>query len=95
VVQLRRRVRQLENESEIARRLAAFDDRGPDRGRIWRFIENESENFAVTVLCRVCRVARSTYYEWVKRQEGPSEVELEEAHLANKIHDIWAKSRRR
>ena len=94
-VQLRRRVRQLENESEIARRLAAFDDQGPGRGRIWRFIENESENFPVTVLCRVCRVSRSTYYEWVKRKEGPSEAELDEAILANKIYDIWAKSRRR
>jgi hypothetical protein len=35
VVQLRRRVGQLENESEIARRLAAFDDQargGPGSG---------------------------------------------------------------
>jgi hypothetical protein len=94
-VQLRRRVRQLENESEIARRMAAFDDQGPGRGRIWRFIENESENFPVTVLCRVCRVSRSTYYEWINKGEGPSEAELDEAILANKIYDIWAKSRRR
>jgi transposase InsO family protein len=95
VVQLRWRVRQLENESEITRRLAAFEDQGPDRTRIWRFIERESENFAVTVLCRVCRVSRSAYYEWVKRDEGPSEADVCDAVLANKIYDIWAKSRRR
>jgi putative transposase len=95
VVQLRRRVGQLENESEIARRLAAFDDQGPGRTRIWRFIEKESVNFPVTVLCAVCRVARSTYYDWLKRGQGPSEADLDEAELANRIFDIWTKSRRR
>jgi transposase InsO family protein len=95
VVRLRRRVRHLEDESEIARRLAAFDDQGPGRARIWRFIEKESEHFAITVLCRVCRVSRSTYYDWVAKGEGPSEADVFEAHLANRIYDIWVKSHRR
>ncbi len=34
VVALRWRVGQLEADAEIARRLAAFDDQGPDRTRI-------------------------------------------------------------
>ena len=71
VVALRRRVRRLEAEAEIARRLAAFDDAGPGRDRIYRFIATESANFAVTVLCRVCRVSRSAYYAWARRAGGP------------------------
>jgi putative transposase len=96
VVSLRSEVRRLESEAEIARRLAAFDDQGPGgRARIYRFVEAESENFALTVLCRVCAVARSSYYAWVKKTEGPSEAELAEAYLADRVYDIWAKSRRR
>jgi putative transposase len=95
VAVLRRRVDRLEKEAEIAGRLAAFEDQGPDRSRIWRFIEKESERFAITTLCRVCRVSRSAYYDWLNRDEGPSEADLEEAVLANRIYDIWAKSHRR
>ena len=96
VVVLRRRVDRLEKEAEIARRLAAFEDQGrPDRSRIWRFIEKESEHFAITTLCRVCRVSRSAYYDWLDRDQGPSEADLEEAVLANRIYDIWVKSHRR
>jgi putative transposase len=92
---LRREVRRLQSEAEIARRLAAFDDAGPTKERIYRFIAAESENFAVSVLCRVCRVSRSAYYAWAKRGSGPSDAELAEAYLANRIYDIWKKSRRR
>jgi putative transposase len=95
VVVLRGRVDRLEKEAEIARRLAAFEDQGPDRSRIWRFIEIESEHFAITTLCLVCRVSRSAYYEWINKGEGPSEADLDEALLANKIYDVWVKSRRR
>ena len=46
MARLRQTVRRLEAESEIARRLARFDDEGPKRNRIYRFIAKESENFA-------------------------------------------------
>jgi transposase InsO family protein len=95
VVCLRGRVRRLEAEAEIARRLAQFEDQGPKRSRIWRFIERESEHFEITALCGVCGVARSTYYDWRKRGEGPSGADLDDAYLANAIYDIWKLSRRR
>jgi transposase InsO family protein len=95
VATLRRRVRQLEDEAEIARRLADFEDQGPERSRIWRFIERESVHFPLTALCRVARVSRSAYYEWAKKGEGPTDADLDEAYLANRIYDIWKKSRRR
>lgn len=93
---LRRRVAGLEAEREIARRLAAFDQGPAGRERIYRFIRSESTDFSVARLCKVCRVARSAYYDWLGRQEsGPSEALIEEAHLANRIFDIWRRSRRR
>jgi transposase InsO family protein len=92
---LRGRVGQLEAEAEIARRLAAFDERGPQRARVYRFIESESAQFAVAVLCRVCRVSRSAYYVWRGRGHGPDDATVEEAHLANRIYDAWRGSRRR
>lgn len=95
VARLRQQVRRLEHESEIARRLAAFDDNGPKRSRVYRFIARESENFAVVLLCRVCRVSRSAYYDWARKSDGPSDGLVSEAHLANRIYDIWRRSRRR
>ena len=95
VVALRRRVRQLEDEVEITRRLAHFSEPGPERSRIWRFIERESAHFALSALCRACGISRSAYYAWAKKGEGPSQADLDEAYLAHTIYDIWTKSRRR
>jgi transposase InsO family protein len=93
---LRRRVADLEAEREIARRLATFDDGRVGRERIYRFISLESANFSVARLCKVCRVARSAYYDWLDRQQaGPSRALIEEAYLANWIFDVWRRSRRR
>jgi len=93
VTVLRRQVSRLEDEAEIARRLAAFDAPGSDRERIYRFISTEAANFHVALLCRVCRVSRSAYYAFVARARRPSEAIWAEARLANRIYDIWVKSR--
>ena len=92
---LRPRVADLEEEREIARRLAAFDEGPAGRERIYRFVRSESGSFSVARLCKVCAVARSAYYEWLGRQDGPGEALLEEAYLANRIFDIWRRSRGR
>jgi transposase InsO family protein len=93
---LRRLVADLEAEREIARRLAAFDDGPESRERIYRFICSEAANFSVARLCKVCEVARSAYYDWRGRQEGgPSQAVVEEAYLADRIVDIWRRSRGR
>jgi 2-polyprenyl-6-methoxyphenol hydroxylase-like FAD-dependent oxidoreductase len=95
VRRLRRRVADLEEEREIARRLAAFEEGRAGRERIYRFIRSESGSFSVARLCKVCGVARSAYYEWLGRRDGPGEAVLEEAYLANRIFDIWRGSRGR
>lgn len=90
------RVRQLEHEVEIARRLAGFDDGGPARERRYRFIATVTGNFPVTSLCRVCGVSRSAFYAWLRRQAGgPDEGTRDEAILANRLYDLWRRSRRR
>ncbi len=93
VVKLKREVTALKDEAEITRRLAAFEYRGKERERIYRFIAIQAANFAITTLCRVCRVSRSAYYAWVAKGLGPSEDELTEAYLANQIFDIWKMSK--
>lgn len=96
VVGLRREVDRLRQEAEIARRLAAFSDQGPGRTRIYRFIAIEQANFPVAALCRVCRVSRSAYYAWAKKEEqGPSPALVEEAYLAGAIFSVWTTSHRR
>lgn len=92
---LQRRVAALEAELEICRRLAGFCDGGPERDRVYRFIESEEGNFTVAALCRATRVSRSAFYEWRKRAEGPSEALVEDAYLANRIYDVWRRSRGR
>jgi hypothetical protein len=94
MVRLRQTVRRLEAESEIARRLARFDDQGPKRCRIYRFIAKESRTSppprcAGYAECRALPITR------LKKGEGPTESLVEEAHLSNRIYDIWAKSRKR
>lgn len=95
VAALRRRIEALEAEAEIARRLAAFEDAGSGRPRTYRFIARESAEFPVTTLCSVCRVSRSSYYAWRKQGAGPDDATVEEAILANRIYDVWRKSKRR
>jgi transposase InsO family protein len=95
VRELARRVAQLEAEAEIARRLAGFSSRGPERQRIYRFIESAAADFAVRTLCQVAKASSSAYYAWRSRGEEPSATLIDEAHLANRIFDIWRRSRGR
>jgi transposase InsO family protein len=64
--------------------------------RVYRFIDSQRTAFPVKALCRVCEVATSSFYAWTAAQAaGPDEATVEEAYLANRIHDIWTQSRRR
>jgi transposase InsO family protein len=92
---LSRRVGALEAEAEIARRLAGFDQRGAERERLYRFIEAETANFTLTMLCRVCKVSRSAYYSWRAAGHGPDQATWDEALVVDAIFGIWARSRHR
>lgn len=90
---LLRQIARLEDEAEIAKRLADFGT--AERNQLYRFIALQADDFPISVLCRLCGVSRSSYYSWLSTMAGPKESELEEAYLANQIYDIWKKSRGR
>jgi transposase InsO family protein len=92
---LARRVERLEAEAEIACRLAGFRAPGRERLRVYRFIESEAAGFAVRSLCKVAGVSPSAYYAWGSRGEAPSDAVIDEAILANRVFDVWARSRHR
>jgi putative transposase len=92
---LSRRVAVLEAEAEIARRLAGFEETCAERERLYRFIEAETGNFTLRMLCRVCRLSRSAYYSWRATGDGPDEATRDEALVVDAIFDTWDRSRRR
>ena len=64
--------------------------------KVYRFISAQKADFDVTTLCRVCTVSCSAYYTWEKKVDaGPDDALMAEAYLANRIYDIWVRSRRR
>lgn len=64
--------------------------------RVYRFIDCQKAEFDVKTLCRVCEVSRSAFYTWARAEEiGADDATWEEATMANRIYDIWARSRGR
>jgi len=57
----------------------------------YRFIRAERATYAVLILCRVLRVARSAYYAWARR--GASARTTADAVLATQIAGAHARSR--
>lgn len=63
--------------------------------RVYRFISDQKADFDVKTLCRVCRVPRSSYYDWERAQAEGAEAMWAEAVVANRIYDAWKASRGR
>jgi putative transposase len=55
------------------------------------FIQKQSDQYPVTLLCRVIKVAHSTYYDWAKR--GPKVIPAEEMALRRRLKALFAGSR--
>jgi transposase InsO family protein len=64
------------------------------RGAIFAFIAAEQTSYGVRRLCRVLQVSKTAFYDWVRRDGGPTERELADAYAANEIFDAWAEHRR-
>ncbi|MFQ3243959.1 MAG: putative transposase [Arenicella sp.] len=57
----------------------------------YHFIRSESTDYPVTMLCRVMRVCRSSYYNWLKR---PSKrISAESLHLHRRMKELFINSR--
>ncbi|MEU4066506.1 IS3 family transposase [Streptomyces wedmorensis] len=61
---------------------------------ICRFIHAEKANYAITLLCRVMKTARSTYYAWMAGAEAREAKRQADAALAHEITVIHLASRR-
>lgn len=60
--------------------------------RIYEFIDRQKAVFPVKVLCRVCGVSRSAFYDWKARP--PSQHALDDEMLAREIEAVWEASGR-
>jgi transposase InsO family protein len=61
---------------------------------ICRFIHAEKAHYPVTLLCKVTKIARSTYYAWVAGREAREARRRADAALAHEITVIHIASRR-
>ena len=59
-----------------------------------RFIDEHRDRFAVALLLRVLNIAESTYYQWVKQAEQPSERDLVDLGLISNVYETWEASGR-
>ncbi|MFD7442964.1 IS3 family transposase [Streptomyces sp. NPDC059909] len=62
--------------------------------KICRFIHAEKANYPITLLCKVTKTARSTYYAWVAGREAREARRRADEALAHKITVIHLASRR-
>lgn len=53
--------------------------------------ELSRDGIDVTVACRVLKVSRSTYYDWL--EQGPSRRDVDDAYLLDEIRDVHEASR--
>jgi len=64
--------------------------------KLYHFIDCQKAEFKIKTLCRVCEVATSSYYTWASATAaGPADALWDEAILANRIYDVWARARGR
>jgi putative transposase len=71
-------------------------DERVERVKVYLFIDSQKTEFDLKTLCDTCGVARSSYYAWAERcRSGPDDACWDEALVANRIYDIWARSKGR
>ena len=59
--------------------------------RYWWVTARKAEGFPITMACRVAQVSRQAFNDWRARQAaGPTDAEVDEAHLVNAMVDIAA-----
>jgi putative transposase len=80
--ELRKRVRLLDQENEVLRLAAVVSVAGEPAGKRLYPLVTE---LAVTVTCRVLKLARQPYYRWLA--EPITETEVTEAYRANALFD--------
>ncbi|WP_092312075.1 IS3 family transposase [Pseudomonas saponiphila] len=89
ILRLRAQMRRLEEERDILKKHSAVLRQGT---RVkYRFMNEHRHQYAITMLCRVLRVARAGFYQWLHKPV--SDREKENGRLLGLIRDSYAASR--
>ncbi|WP_207303160.1 IS3 family transposase [Pseudomonas gessardii] len=89
ILRLRAQMRRLEEERDILKKGSAVLRQGT---RVkYRFMNEHRDQYAITTLCRVLRVARAGFYQWLHKPV--SDREKENGRLLGLIRDSYAASR--
>ncbi|HLR57233.1 MAG TPA: IS3 family transposase, partial [Beutenbergiaceae bacterium] len=99
---LRKENAQLRRANEILRTASAFFASGGARPQvrvIVQYVHSYRDRFGVEPILTVLNqhdmgIAPSTYYAHAARDFAPTEAELTEAYLVNRLFDLWVKNRR-
>ncbi|MGW1986257.1 IS3 family transposase [Streptomyces collinus] len=82
----RRRIKLLEQENEVLRRVAAYLSQAHLPKRIYPLVKELAvDGVPVTVTCRVLKLARQPYYRWLVKPVA--DAVLEESYRANALFD--------
>ena len=63
------------------------------RELIYRFIYIQKAEFPIKLICEVCEIPPSSYYDWQKGQTRQIDYLWEQAKLTDKIFNIWYDSK--
>ncbi|WP_197205595.1 transposase [Cytobacillus firmus] len=53
--------------------------------------EMSQGDYSIVLLCKIAEVSKSGYYKWLKRQESPTEKQLEDEEIKEKIMECHEK----
>ena len=63
--------------------------------KVFAFIDAQRTDFDVKTLCSVCVVSRSAFYDWAASASEANDALWDEAILADRIFEVWKRSRGR